>query len=95
MHLPRYLPRNILHGAQFSDVFRQANGFFGSPKPSGYLPDAYMILARRFLENVDRAGMKSSIKMEEWRHIQRGHPLDGWTYHAKGPSLSLPELHRS
>jgi len=28
--------------------------------------------------------MKDSIKMEEWRHIPRDHPLDGWTYHAKG-----------
>ena len=62
----------------------EANGFYNSPNPSGYLPDAYMILARQFLENVERAGMKDSIKMEEWRHVPRDSPLDGWTYHAKG-----------
>lgn len=62
----------------------KANGFFNSPNPSGYLPDAYMILARRFLENVQQSGMKDAIKMEEWRHVPRGSPLDGWTYHAKG-----------
>ena len=30
--------------------------------------------------------MKDAIKMEEWRHVPRGHTLDGWTYHAKGSS---------
>ena len=47
-----------------------------------------MILARRFLENVEQSEMKDAIKMEEWRHIPRGSPLDGWTYHAKGTSPS-------
>ena len=42
-----------------------------------------MILARRFLEEVKRAEMEASIKMEQWRHSPRG-SLDGWTYHAKG-----------
>jgi CDP-diacylglycerol---glycerol-3-phosphate 3-phosphatidyltransferase len=43
-----------------------------------------MILVRRFLEDVQKSGMKDAIKMEEWRHVPRGQPLDGWTYHAKG-----------
>jgi CDP-diacylglycerol---glycerol-3-phosphate 3-phosphatidyltransferase len=45
-----------------------------------------MILARRFLENVRKAGMANSIKLEEWRHLPRGQ-FDGWTYHAKGNPL--------
>jgi CDP-diacylglycerol---glycerol-3-phosphate 3-phosphatidyltransferase len=49
-----------------------------------------MILARRFLEDVQRSGMKDSIKMEEWRHVARGNPLDGWTYHAKGIWITPP-----
>lgn len=51
-----------------------------------------MILARRFLENVQQSGMKDAIKMEEWRHVPRGSPLDGWTYHAKGALPSHPFL---
>jgi len=52
-----------------------------------------MILARRFLEDVEQSGMKDAIKMEEWRHLPRGSPLDGWTYHAKGtPPPSDQEL---
>ena len=45
-----------------------------------------MILARRFLEDVQRARMGHAIKMEIWRHSPRGTP-DGWTYHAKGKTL--------
>jgi CDP-diacylglycerol---glycerol-3-phosphate 3-phosphatidyltransferase len=72
----------------------EANGFFGSPNPSGYLPDAYMILARRFLEDVAKSGMKDAIKMEEWRHVVRGSSLDGWTYHAKGIWINPPNSTR-
>lgn len=68
----------------------EANGFYASPKPSGYLPDGYMILARRFLQNVEKAGMKPRITLEEWRHVPRGIPLDGWTYHAKGIWIAPP-----
>ena len=68
----------------------EANGFFGSPNPSGYLPDAYIILARRFLQRVFNEGMSNAIKMEEWRHVPRGEKLDGWTYHAKGIWITSP-----
>jgi len=49
-----------------------------------------MILARRFLQNVQKAGQKSRIKLEEWRHVPRGSALDGWTYHAKGIWITPP-----
>jgi CDP-diacylglycerol---glycerol-3-phosphate 3-phosphatidyltransferase len=86
--------RGLIHGKATTgtviNASAEANGFFGSPNPSGYLPDAYMILARRFLEDVERSGMKNAIKMEEWRHLPRGSPLDGWTYHAKGIWITPP-----
>jgi CDP-diacylglycerol---glycerol-3-phosphate 3-phosphatidyltransferase len=47
-----------------------------------------MILARRFLKNVQKAG--SQIVLEEWRHVPRSAPLDGWTYHAKGIWITPP-----
>jgi CDP-diacylglycerol--glycerol-3-phosphate 3-phosphatidyltransferase len=49
-----------------------------------------MILARRFLEDVQKEGM--GIKMEEWRHVPRGERLDGWTYHAKGIWIIPPQF---
>lgn len=68
----------------------EANGFYGSPNPSGYLPDAYMILAKRFLQDVRTAGVQNAIKMEQWRHVPRTKTLDGWTYHAKGIWITPP-----
>ena len=68
----------------------EANGFYGSPNPSGYLPDAYMILAKRFLQDVRNAGVGQAITMEQWRHVPRGQSLDGWTYHAKGIWITPP-----
>jgi CDP-diacylglycerol---glycerol-3-phosphate 3-phosphatidyltransferase len=80
--------RGLIAGTQTTGLVinasAEANGFYGSANPSGYLPDAYMILARRFLESVRDGGMEGRIKMEEWRHVARGGRLDGWTYHAKG-----------
>jgi hypothetical protein len=38
-----------------------------------------MILAKRFLEAVQKARMQNSISMELWSP-----PLPKWTYHAKG-----------
>ncbi|OAA58991.1 cdp-diacylglycerol-glycerol-3-phosphate 3-phosphatidyltransferase [Niveomyces insectorum RCEF 264] len=45
----------------------EANGFFGSKGVSGMLPDAYTLLARRFLRAVDAQGRGGCITLKEWR----------------------------
>lgn len=67
----------------------QANGFFGSAGVSGLLPDAYTLLARRFLYAVHAHGRDADIGLREWRRGTVGAP-DGWTYHAKGLWVTLP-----
>lgn len=66
-----------------------ANGFFGSAGISGMLPAAYTLLCRRFLEEVNRRGLNSRVKLLEWRRGTVGEP-EGWTYHAKGLWITLP-----
>ncbi|SPO06876.1 probable phosphatidylglycerophosphate synthase PEL1 [Cephalotrichum gorgonifer] len=67
----------------------QANGFYGSPGPSGLLPPAYTVLLRRFLDAVHRSGRTGDISATEWRRGTVGEP-GGWTYHAKGLWVTLP-----
>ena len=67
----------------------QANGFYQSPGVSGLLPDAYTLLARRFIRAVHQHKLDGSISLREWRKGTVGEP-DGWTYHAKGLWVTLP-----
>jgi CDP-diacylglycerol---glycerol-3-phosphate 3-phosphatidyltransferase len=67
-----------------------ANGFYGSAGISGMLPAAYTLLSRRFLNKVASAGRESSIQLKEWRRGTVGEP-GGWTYHAKGLWVTLPQ----
>jgi CDP-diacylglycerol---glycerol-3-phosphate 3-phosphatidyltransferase len=72
-----------------------ANGFYGSKGVSGLLPPAYTLLSRRFLEGVQRAGRGGAITLKEWRKGTVGEP-EGWTYHAKGLWVTLPnDVHPS
>ncbi|KAI0453571.1 hypothetical protein F5B21DRAFT_525725 [Xylaria acuta] len=66
-----------------------ANGFYGSKGVSGLLPDAYTYLAGRFLREIHQRKRDSSIIMKEWRKGKVGEP-EGWTYHAKGLWVTLP-----
>lgn len=66
-----------------------ANGFYKSPGVSGLLPDAYTLLARRFLRSVHAARRDEDIALKEWRYGTVGTP-GGWTYHAKGLWVTLP-----
>jgi CDP-diacylglycerol---glycerol-3-phosphate 3-phosphatidyltransferase len=68
----------------------QANGFYGSKGVSGMLPDAYTLLARRFLDAIHQQKCDGEIVLKEWRKGTVGEP-EGWTYHAKGLWISLPE----
>ncbi|KAI2634033.1 hypothetical protein GGS21DRAFT_543946 [Xylaria nigripes] len=86
--------RNLLlstasHGNTVITASPYANGFYGSKGVSGLLPDAYTYLARRFLREVHQKNRDSSIILKEWRKGTIGKP-DGWTYHAKGLWVTLP-----
>ncbi|KAI3317780.1 hypothetical protein HD806DRAFT_526758 [Xylariaceae sp. AK1471] len=67
----------------------EANGFYGSKGVSGLLPGAYTYLARRFLREIHQRKRDSSIVLKEWRKGTVGEP-EGWTYHAKGLWVTLP-----
>lgn len=66
-----------------------ANGFYKSPGVSGLLPDAYTLLARRFVRAVHQHKRETAITLREWRKGTVGEP-GGWTYHAKGLWITLP-----
>ncbi|KXX76078.1 CDP-diacylglycerol--glycerol-3-phosphate 3-phosphatidyltransferase [Madurella mycetomatis] len=66
-----------------------ANGFYKSPGVSGLLPDAYTLLARRFVHAVHKHQREDSTVLREWRRGTVGEP-GGWTYHAKGLWITLP-----
>ncbi|KAI9898761.1 hypothetical protein N3K66_007121 [Trichothecium roseum] len=73
----------------------EANGFYKSPGVSGMLPEAYTLLARRFLDAVRSADRAADISLREWRRGTVGQP-GGWSYHAKGLWVTLPgEAHPS
>lgn len=63
-----------------------ANGFFGSKGISGMLPAAYSRLSLLFL----RAARGNNVQLREWRNGSVGRP-GGWTYHAKGLWVTLPQ----
>lgn len=67
----------------------EANGFYKSKGVSGLLPDAYTLLARRFVHRVHHEGRDADITLKEWRYGVVGQP-GGWTYHAKGLWVTMP-----
>ncbi|GAO15347.1 uncharacterized protein UV8b_07092 [Ustilaginoidea virens] len=67
----------------------EANGFYKSKGVSGLLPDAYVLLARRFLDNVNQSRRAEDVTLKEWRLGSVGQP-GGWTYHAKGLWVTMP-----
>lgn len=66
-----------------------ANGFYKSKGVSGMLPDAYTLLARKFLHDVHARKKDLAITLKEWRKGTVNEP-GGWTYHAKGLWVTLP-----
>ncbi|KAI1098842.1 hypothetical protein F4804DRAFT_104001 [Jackrogersella minutella] len=67
-----------------------ANGFYKSKGVSGLLPDAYTLLARRFLTAIKEQKQDSAVALNEWRRGTVNEP-GGWTYHAKGLWITLPQ----
>ncbi|ATY58628.1 CDP-diacylglycerol-glycerol-3-phosphate 3-phosphatidyltransferase [Cordyceps militaris] len=67
----------------------EANGFYRAPGVAGLLPDAYTLLAKRFVHAAHHGGRGADIALKEWRHGTVGQP-GGWTYHAKGLWVAMP-----
>lgn len=54
-----------------------ANGFKGSKGPAGGIPDAYTLIARNFLQQIQKSNQDDRISLLEYER-------ENWTYHAKG-----------
>lgn len=86
------IQHRLLNGKSHGDVITaapQANSFYKSAGVSYYLPQAYLLFAKRFLEQVKRAGKESLISVYEWHNGVVNTP-GGWSYHAKGIWGTLP-----
>ena len=68
----------------------QANSFYKSPGLSYYIPQAYLLCAKRFLEEIHRRGKQDLITLKEWKN-GIVNTVDGWSYHAKGLWITVPE----
>lgn len=90
--LPQIQDRLINSSAQGSVITAspKANSFYKSSGLSYYLPEAYLLFAKRFLEQVKKLGKETLITVYEWQNGVVNTP-GGWTYHAKGLWLTVPE----
>lgn len=74
-----------------------ANGFYKSKGVSGLLPDAYSLLASKFLEKIYDTRINrledSKIDLLEWQKGTVNTP-GGWSYHAKGLWIFEPSEHK-
>ena len=71
-------------------VCAQVNGFFQARGIAGYIPVAYIYIARQFFEEVQRFDQSQRIQLFEYFR-------ENWTFHAKGlwyylPQKTLPSL---
>lgn len=68
----------------------KANSFYKSPGVSYYIPEAYLLIAKKFLEQIKTRGKDHLIKLYEW---QNGivNTAGGWSYHAKGIWVTVPD----
>lgn len=69
---------------------QKANSFYKSSGVSYYIPEAYLLIAKKFLEEIKKRGKDSFIKLYEWQNGVVNTP-GGWSYHAKGIWVSVPE----
>ncbi|KAK9464833.1 hypothetical protein V1512DRAFT_267289 [Lipomyces arxii] len=67
----------------------EANGFYESAGISKYLPQAYTLLAKNFVQDVNKRHKSSFIHLLEWKNGVLNQP-GGWTYHAKGIWIATP-----
>lgn len=88
--LPEYKSKLLQSSPPYASVITaspKANGFYLSKGVSGMLPDAYSLLASKFLQEViatdPERNRTSKIRLVEWERGQVNTP-GGWSYHAKG-----------
>ena len=83
--LPEYQHR-LLNGKSQGTIITaspKANSFYKSPGVSYYLPQAYLLFAKQFIEQVKKLGKSTLITVYEWQKGVVNTP-GGWSYHAKG-----------
>lgn len=68
----------------------KANSFYKSSGASYYIPEAYLLIAKKFLEQITKQGKDNLIKLYEWQNGVVNTP-GGWSYHAKGIWISVPD----
>lgn len=68
----------------------KANSFYKSSGASYYIPEAYLLIAKKFLEQIKKQGKEHLIKLFEWQNGVVNTP-GGWSYHAKGIWISVPD----
>lgn len=68
----------------------KANSFYKSSGLSYYIPEAYLLIAKKFLHDVHAAGKDSLIRLYEWQNGIVNTP-SGWSYHAKGLWITVPD----
>lgn len=68
----------------------KANSFYKSSGASYYIPEAYLLIAKKFLEQIQKQGKEQLIKLFEWQNGVVNTP-GGWSYHAKGIWISVPD----
>lgn len=77
------------HGAVIT-ASAKANSFYKLPGVSYYIPEAYLLIAKKFLEQVVARGKSSLIRLYEWQNGVVNTP-GGWSYHAKGIWVTVPD----
>lgn len=99
--LPRYVDKLLHSSPPHASVVAAsplANGFYKSKGVSGLLPDAYSLLASKFLRQIYDTRINrlkdAKIDLLEWEKGTVNTP-DGWSYHAKGIWIFEPTEHRS
>lgn len=68
----------------------QANSFYKSLGVSYYLPEAYLLFAKNFLQQVHQRSKDKLITVFEWKN-GIVNTANGWSYHAKGLWMTVPE----
>ena len=71
-----------------STIDLQVNGFYGAKGISGYIPDSYTYIAKKFCEQRDARGQQDRIDLFEYYR-------DKWTFHAKGMNTDVVTQHDS
>lgn len=89
--LPEYQHR-LLNGKSQGTIITaspKANSFYKSPGVSYYIPQAYLLFAKQFIEQVKKLGKSALITVYEWQRGEVNTP-GGWSYHAKGLWVTAP-----